>query len=134
MGDVASRILVIESGKLGGIGARIAARCLPDVPYECLFDIAASPEDVRVAAASILAEIGTKRPELPDNSVVCGSGRLNLNPTIVSVAVTPADSGTSVRIHAVAKEGLSKQDSAKKAVERVTQLLSERTGLTNRSS
>ena len=134
MSDVASKILVTELGKLGGIGARIAARFLPDVPHEYVFDVPASPEDVRATAASILTEIGTKRPELLENSVVCGSGRLNLNPTIVSVTVTPSTSGASVRVHAVAKEGLSKQDSAKKAVERITQLLCERTGLTNRSS
>src|SRR5204863_8715038 len=134
MSDVASKILVTELGKLGGIGARIAARFLPDVPHEHVFDVAAPPEDVRATVASILNAIGATRPELPDNSVVCGSGRLNLNPTIVSVTVTPSSSGASVRVHAVAKEGLSKQDSAKKAVERITQLLSERTGLTNRSS
>src|SRR6266567_3781506 len=130
MGDVASKILVSELGKLGGIGARIAARFLPDVPHESVFDLAASPQDVRAAAASILTKIGTRRPDLPENSVICGSGRLNLNPTIVTVTVTPSASGASVRVHAVAKEGLSKQDSAKKAVERIVQLLSERTGLT----
>ena len=132
MDDVASKILVTELGKLGGIGARIAARFLPDVPHECVFDLAAPPEDVRAAAAAILTEIGTRRPELPENSVVCGSGRLNLNPTIVSVTVTSSASGASVRVHGIAKEGLSKQDSAKKAVERITQLLTERTGLTKR--
>jgi hypothetical protein len=134
MSDGASKILVTELGKLGGIGARIAARFLPDVPYECVFDVAASPDDVGAAAAAVLAEIGTTRPELPENSVVCGSGRFNLNPTIASVTVRPSASGASIKVHAVAKEGLSKQDSAKKAVERITPLLRERTGLTNRSS
>jgi hypothetical protein len=105
-------------------------RFLPDVQHECVFDVAASPEDVRAAAASILTEIGTKRAELPENSVVCGSGRFNLNPTIVSVTVMPSASAASVRVHAVAKEGLSKQDSARKAVERAKELLTERTGLT----
>src|SRR6059058_3687134 len=117
MDDVTSKVLVTELGKLGGIGARISARFLPDISHECVFDLTASPEDVRAAAESILAEIGTSRPELPDNSVVCGSGRLNLNPTIVSVTVSPSASGASVRVHAAAEEGLSKQDSAKKAVE-----------------
>ena len=134
MADATSKILVAELGKLGGIGARIAARFLPDVSHECVLDFSASPENVRAAAASILAEIGTKRPELPENSVVCGSGRFNLNPTIASVTVTPSAAGASVRVHAVAKEGLSKKNSAKKAMERITQLLAERTGLTNRSS
>ena len=58
MGDVVSKILVTELGKLGGIGARIAARFLPDVPHECVFDVAASPEDVRAAAVFDRVSLG----------------------------------------------------------------------------
>ena len=132
MRDAASKILVSELGKLGGFGARIAARFLPDVPHEEVFDVAASVEDTRATIAPLLAEFGTRRTALPDTSIVCGSGRLNLNPTVLSVTVTPSGSGASVHVHAVAKEGALKQDSAKKAVERFLSLLAERTGLTRR--
>jgi hypothetical protein len=134
MADFTSNILASELGKLGGIGARIAARFLPSVPHEASVNFAASPDEVRSAVDSILTEIGTRRPELPSNAVVSGSGRWNLNPTIVSVSVRPSPSGASVRVHAVAKEGLSKQHSAQKAVERVVTLLTDRIGLTKRWS
>jgi hypothetical protein len=134
MGDIASKILASELGKLGGFGARIAARFLPDVPHEEVFDVATSVEDTRAVIAPLLAEFGTRRATLPDNSIVCGSGRLNLNPTILSITVTPSGTGASVHVHAVAKEGAMKQDSAKKAVERFVSLLRERPDLTRRCS
>jgi hypothetical protein len=134
MRDAASKILVSELGRLGGIGARIAARFLPDVSHEELYEIASPVEDTRAAAAALLAEIGTSRAALSDHSVVCGSGHYNLNPTILSVTVTPSASGASVHVHAVAKEGALKQDSAKKAVDRFVSIFTERTGLTMRSS
>ncbi len=134
MDDAASKILVSELGKLGGIGARIAARFLKDVSHEEVFDVAGSVEDTQAAAVAVLLEIGTSRAGLPDNSVLCGSGHSDLNPTILSVTVTPSGSGASVHVHAVAKEGFVKQESAKKAVDRFVALLSEPTGLTRRCS
>jgi len=75
---------------------------------------------------SVLREIGRTDPDLPELSVVSGSGCLNLNPTIVSLAILPLDSGVRVSVRAIAKEGLLKQDSARKAVEKVKELLQRR--------
>ncbi len=39
MSDIESKILVRELGKLGGIGAKWAARLLPSVPFESIFEL-----------------------------------------------------------------------------------------------
>jgi|SRR5579872_2959262 len=126
MDELRSRILAEHLGKLGGKASQFAARFLPDVPYESCVDFTASPDDVRETATALLAEIGCQSPDLPDLSVICGSGHSNMNPTIVSITITPLESGCRALIHAVAKEGLVKQASAKKAVERVKELLVKR--------
>ncbi len=113
MADLESKILIREIGKLGGVGARWVAQFLPTVHYEATLNIAAPLADVRAAILFILKEIGRQSPELPEFSVIYGSGHLNLNPTIVSAAVTPLDSGARVLLRAAAKEGLVRQDSAK---------------------
>jgi hypothetical protein len=63
---------------------------------------------------------------LPELSVITGSGSANLNPTIVVIAAEACPTGSRVSVHAVAKEGLIKQLSARKAVERVGELLKAR--------
>jgi len=126
MSDVESKILSRELGKLGGIGARWAARFLPSVPFEVTIDLPASPADIHAVALSVLREIGHADPELPELSVICGSGRLNLNPAIVSLAIVPLDGRARVSVRAIAKEGLVKQDSARGTVERVRDLLQKR--------
>jgi len=128
MADLEAKILARELGKLGGFGARWAARFLPTVPFEAAIEVAASPADVTATVKSLLNELGHTDPSLPELSVVTGSGSLNLNPTIVSFTIAQTTSGTRVSIMAVAKEGLIRQDSAKKAVARVTELLQERLG------
>jgi len=73
----------------------------------------------------LIAELGKHVPELKSDenaglfTAVVGSGRLNLNPTIVSVQIHALDSRTSVFIRAVANEGAIKQHSARTAVERI---------------
>jgi len=126
MSDVESKILARELGKFGGIGVKWVARFLPSVPFETALDLPASPADVHAAGLSVLREIGRADPDLPELSAICGSGRWNLNPTIVSLTVVPRDGGAHVSVRAIAKEGLSKQDSARKAVERVRELLQRR--------
>jgi predicted O-methyltransferase YrrM len=126
MANVESKILGRELGKLGGFGARLTARFLPNVAHEMTCDVAVPEEDARAAIIAILRELGTHVPELPQFSVVFGSGQMNLNPTIVSVMVSALPSGACVFLRGVAKEGAVKQDSAKKAVERVAALLNTR--------
>ncbi len=126
MGEVESKILARELGKLGVVGAKWVARFLPSVPFEMTLDIPASPEDAREAGLSVLHEIGRADPELPELSVICGSGHLNLNPTVVSLVIAPFEKGARVSVRGIAKEGLVKQDSARKAVEKVRELLQRR--------
>jgi len=112
-------------GKLGGFGARLAARFLPSVLYDASFELSASAGAVTARALSMFNEIGQpvaalrNQPEQGLLAAVVGSGRLNLNPTLVQVRIEPAGSGSKVTIRAVAKEGLVRQDSAKQAVERI---------------
>ena len=126
MAAVESKILARELGRLGGVGAKWVARFLPSVHFETTLDIPASPEDAREAGLSVLREIGRADPELPALSVICGSGHLNLNPTVVSLVIAPFERGARVSVRGIAKEGLVKQDSARKAVEKVRDLLQRR--------
>jgi len=98
MADIESKILARELGKLGGAGAKRVARFLPSVPCETALDVPASPADVQATGLSVLREIGRADPELPELSVICGSGRLNLNPTIVSLTIVPRDGGARVSV------------------------------------
>jgi hypothetical protein len=128
MSDIYSSILIRELGKLGGFGARIAARFLPTVPYQVDIELSASLAEAQQAAASVLQKAGRTDSELPDYSIIMGSGHANLNPTIVTLSFAPSDSGTRISIRAVAKEGLVKQHAAQKSVERVVTMLQEATG------
>ena len=47
MVDLESKILSRELGRLGGFGARWAARRLPNVPFETQFEIEESPAQPR---------------------------------------------------------------------------------------
>jgi hypothetical protein len=126
MSDLESKILARELGKLGGFGAKWAARFLPTVPFEATIEVSAVPANVRATVMSLLSELGHTDPSLPELSVITSSGNMNLNPTIITFAIAPSDSGARVSIRAVAKEGIVKQESAKKAVERLTDLLQKR--------
>lgn len=56
-----------------------------------------------------------------------GSDFLNLNPTLLAAVVRPrADGGAAISVRTVAKEGLVKQRSAQKAVDRLQRALRRR--------
>jgi hypothetical protein len=120
MGDIESKVLARELGKLGGIGARWGARFLPTIAYETEFTLPSSDDASNIAASSLTA-VGKPIPELPSVPAegtyyaLVGSGRLNLNPTVLRIKVR----GQSVSIRAVAKEGAITQHSARLAVERL---------------
>ena len=117
----------ISPAAKGGLLWLVCARCQgASVHFETTLDIPASPEDAREAGLSVLREIGRADPELPALSVICGSGHLNLNPTVVSLVIAPFERGARVSVRGIAKEGLVKQDSARKAVEKVRDLLQRR--------
>lgn len=125
MGDLESKILVRELGRLGGFGARWAARRLPNVAFETHFEL---KESLIVAAGiveGLLTKMGRRIPELASDPnaglfyAVVGSGHLDLNPTIVRIELQSFESRTSLFIRAVAKEGAIKQHSARTAVEKI---------------
>jgi hypothetical protein len=126
MEELFSKVLAQELGKLGGNGSKFVARFMPNVPHENSIEISASPDEVRSFVAALLNEMGRRNSLLPDSFVICGSGHGNLNPTILSATVAPFGSASRVSIRAVAKEGLVKQDPARKAVERMSELLRQR--------
>jgi hypothetical protein len=129
MPDIESKILARELGRLGGFGARWVARFLPSVSFETRLEIEQSLSATVKNVEEMLTNIGRRLPELESDphagvfSAVIGSGRLNLNPTIVCIRLRSWGSRTAVSIRAVAKEGLIKQHSAQGAVERVAAAL-----------
>jgi hypothetical protein len=56
-------------------------------------------------------------------SAVVPSGFWNMNPALVTVAVSPREQRTRVRISAYALEGLIKQRAARKAATRIAESL-----------
>ena len=129
MADLESKILARELGRLGGFGARWAARRLPSVPFETHFELDDSPAIAANAVEELVTKVGKRIPELEFDAsrglfnVVVGSGHLNLNPTILRIQLRALGSRTSVSVSAVAKEGAIKQHSARSAVERIKDIL-----------
>jgi len=130
-------VLVRELGKLagflGGFGARLAARRLPVEESVTSMALAATKADVQASLCEILGSIGTLTDEFASEtlpncmSAIVGSGQMNMNPTIVHVQVIESSEvATLLFIRALAKEGLVKQQSAQRAIERIKTLLSNR--------
>lgn len=125
MSSVESMILARQLGSLGGRGASWIARFLPNLAHQRTLELPESLDDVRGRVEAVLATVGRPIPELPSEPgrgtyvVLTGSGTLGLNPTIVRVEVSAAAGTTRVLLHAVAKEGLIRQHSARSAIERL---------------
>lgn len=127
-------VLVRELGKLvgffAGFGVRAAARTLPTEEYETTLELRANLDTAKALATRKLQSIGKLTEEFsstnkPDTvSAIVGSGQMNLNPTIVHVHMNEVSKDSCrISIRGLAKEGLIKQKSALKAVERIQQLL-----------
>jgi hypothetical protein len=129
MRDVESTILAHAIGDIGGFGARWVAKLLPNVAYKAEFTVPLERDRTIALFAASLGKLGRPIPELPSDlgagviHMLVGSGHLDLNPTILNIEVTSAQSGASIAVSAVAKEGLVAQHSARKAVERVQKLV-----------
>jgi hypothetical protein len=110
----------------GRLGARFAARLLPEDVHEILLVLALPPDEALALARCVL----TSRGEPPDETrladdkhelrAVVGSGALNLNPAVVTLQLLATTStSTTIRVRGVAKEGLIRQRAGRKAAERV---------------
>jgi len=124
------KILARELGKLGGPGACLAAKLLPNDIFELTITTTSSPEKALEAARIILSRAGEiiedcrSDPNTPAVCAVIGSGFWSLNPAIVQVqVVSTAERVTKLLITGVAKEGLIKQHAGEQAAKTVAELL-----------
>jgi hypothetical protein len=125
-------ILSNEIGKLGGPGARLATRLLPNNILELTMETNSPPEMALETVLTILSQEGKiieDRRTDPDKPAICavvGSGLWNLNPTLVEVqVVSTQDNVTKLSIVGTAKEGLIKQHAGEKAARRIADLLAQ---------
>jgi len=134
MNKIEDEVLVRELGKLvgffAGFGVRAAARTLPTEEYETTLELKANTEAATALVTRTLQSIGKLSNDFSSSnqastiSAIVGSGQMNLNPTIVHVTLNElSEDSCRVSIRGLAKEGLIKQQSAIKAVERTQQLL-----------
>jgi pentatricopeptide repeat protein len=116
-------------GLAGSLGAKLAARRLPNDTYELVFQLSAQPAAVYATLINLFTKAGkiVDARELEGSMEirgVVGSGFLNMNPALVSVSLFAHGEGHSqVKIQGSAKEGLIKQQAGKKAAERIAQQL-----------
>lgn len=124
------KILDDEYGKdfgneLVGIGARIAARFMPNNTFEASVELDMSADralaELESAAGHIGRVIGRK---VSDGGIrltgLIKAGFLNLAPAVVDIYITPlGDERCQVRITGTAKEGLIKQRAGEGAVRRL---------------
>ncbi len=106
-------LLSRELGHLGGPGAGWVARLLPANVDERTLHLGSSSEKTRKAVEAVLKERGRLIAETVGDpgsvSAIIGSGRMRLNPALVTVSVIGTPAGAEVRIRGVAKEGLIRQ-------------------------
>ena len=114
----------------GRLGARLAARLLPENVHEIELVLPLPPDEALALAGRVLASVGEPVDEtrIADDKhqlrAVVGSGSLNLNPAVVTLQlVATAPISTRIRVRGVAKEGLIPQRAGRKAAERVAEAL-----------
>jgi hypothetical protein len=113
-----------------GIGSRFAARFLPVEIYEESFEVNVSATELNEFVSRKLSNAVRFTDEFADEqktnsfSMFIGSGSRVLNPTIVHLTIAlNLSKATVLNVKALAKEGSVKQNSAKKAVETIKNLL-----------
>ena len=116
----------LQAASGGRLGARLAARLLPEDVHEILLVLALPPDEALALARRVLASLGEPAAETPlvddkhELRTVVGSGVLNLNPAVVTLQLLATTSAsTTIRVRGVAKEGLIRQRAGRKAAERV---------------
>ena len=117
-----SDVLSREIGKLGGIGARWVARLLPTNTAEEAVTLQLPAASARQLILDLVgsAVLASPAPSAPDLiRAVVGSGRLNLNPTLLTITITPISASTTrVTVRGAAKEGLVRQRGGEQATSR----------------
>lgn len=115
----------------GAMGPGLVARFLPTERFQKELKVAGDAQTVLGKVYAFFAEGGRVATDeeagtspCPKVSGVIGSGFLNKNPAIVHVEITAVDAGAcTLLITGAAKEGLIKQRTAEKAVNRVAAAL-----------
>ena len=119
-------------GNAGGgrLGARLAARLLPENIHEIDLVLALPPDDALAMARLVLASLGEPvddnrlAPDEYELRAVLGSGALNVNPAVVTLRLVATSwASTRIRVRGVAKEGLIPQRAGRQAAERVAAAL-----------
>lgn len=120
------------AGGIGGfLGASLAAQFLPTERYQSKLKLHANPQMVLAKVYAFISSKGhiTDSEELrespyPTVSGVIGSGFFNMNPAIVHAEIIGIDGEIcSVILTGAAKEGLIKQHTAEKAINRLSEHL-----------
>ncbi len=113
-------------GTAASFGAQFTAKYLPTESFAEKVALKITPEKALKLGFSVLTKLGKLQTEedvkapYPLLKAVIGSGFLNMNPAVVYLEILEADSTSCVvTITAAAKEGLIKQHTAAKAVQRV---------------
>ena len=120
-----------SSARAASLGAVFAAKFLPTETCSKRLILKVAPDKALKLGYSVLAKVGAlqsdhDKPPYPFLKAVVGSGAFNMNPAVVFFEILDGDSTSSeVTITAAAKEGLIKQHTADKAVQRVFAALKE---------
>lgn len=131
-GSLGGKIGGGAAGAFGGsLGASLAARFLSTEQYQQQVSVSRDVATILAQLYSFFAtqgriadERGASTSQFPKISSVVGSGFLRMNPTVVHVEVVFVDKGScTLLVSGAAKEGLIKQRSAEKAVNRVVGFL-----------
>jgi len=115
------------AGAIGGAtGSFSAAKKLSTEVIEKEIRLSLTPEETLRKALQVVSKLGRVQPvefksKVPIISGLIGSGFMNMNPCVINVELIGAEAEqTLVRISGAAKEGLIKQNTAAKAVNKVT--------------
>lgn len=126
-GRLTGELLAARGGRLG---ARLAARLLPEDVHVIELVLALPPDEALALAGRVLSSLGEPVDEtrigddMHELRAVVGSGALNLNPAIVTLRlVATTSTSTTIWVRGMAKEGLIRQRAGRKAAERVAAYL-----------
>jgi len=134
--EFAKKYGLVKSGpitmKPSTAGIELVGKILKEETFEILLELNCSREDApKKFRTAILNCQGSKavkdlkQEQYHIVSGVIGSGYMNLNPAVIIVVIFEENGQTKAIIKAVAKEGLIKQQTAQKAVNKILQKVNE---------